>query len=548
MPELRGQRLFGARRGARRGVRPGRGVAATALAVVVALALALPLAVPAAQAGWLSRIAGGAAEVGAAGAASKVTRLGLGSLERAAAHVQALTVGTNGAALAAHVTQEGHWKFVNKAGEVFTAGTREELARVVATLAPEAADAGTRLSLYITEATAFEGRAALADMLKELPKAAGKAPELRVVVNDAAYKLVRRGAGSSETLLAEVRPNIVVALDKAGLFDEAVWQLARPLNRANIRVLALEAGGPERLAGVPRFDAATKAAQVDVIDPYRLASALGAVRGQTVLVTGRVEGDMLRFGAAGDARRTLPLGDLVAAAERHDVNLVLLESEAARQPGGRNWLWQKVGVKGLDEAVTRATFADFLDALGATRGEMLVSATAENRGRVLVQAVPTGATTVAPSGGLMCGLTGGIADWMRSVTADWSVHVTGHLATSAVRAFTTDRSRQQELDARILPGLPSWVQWMAIGSFVCGLIGYRFAGAWFARLWPAERREEYSSLLGFRLAALTRLMIEFLIFLPVVGIPAFIVASAVGLWEQVTAPFRWWKARRAAKA
>ncbi len=528
--------------------RSWRGRRRALLSALVAGVLLALLPSHQAPAGWLSKLAGGAAEIGAAGTASKVGKLGIGSLERAASHLGTIPAGTKGVALAAHVTSEGHWKFVSKSGEVFTAGTREELAHVLPRLAPEAATPGMPLSLYLTETTAFEGRAALSDLLKELPKAAGKTPELRVVVGDGAYKLLRRGSGTAETLYAEVRPNIVVALDRPGLFEEAVWQLARPLNRSNIRVLALEPGGPGALPSVPRFDPATKAAQVDAIDPARLASALGSVRGQTVLVTGRVEGDVLRFGATGDARRSVQLGDLVAAAERHDVNLVVLEAEAARQPGGRNWLWQKVGVKGLDDAMTRATFADFLDALGATRGELLVSATAETRGRVLVQATPTGATAAAPSGGLTGGLTGGVSDWMRSVTDTWSVHVTGHLATSAVRAFTTDSSRQKELDARILPGLPSWVQWLAIGSFVCGLLGYRFAGAWFARLWPAERREEYGSRLGYLLAALTRLMVEFLLFLPLVGIPAFIAAAAVGFWEQVTAPFRWWKARRAAKA
>lgn len=498
------------------------------------------------QAGWLSKIAGGAAEVGAAGTASKVGRLGISSLERAATHLHTIPVGTKGVALAAHVTSEGHWKFVNKSGEVFTAGTREEIGRIVPTLAPEAATAGTPLSLYFTEATAFEGRAAFADLMKELPKTAGKAPELRVVVGDASYKLLRRGSGAAETLFAEVRPNIVVALDRRGLFDEAVWQLARPLNRATIRVVALEPGGPAAMPSVPRFDPATKAAQVDSIDPYRLASALGSVRGQTVLVTGRVEGDALRFGAAGDARRTMPLGDLVAAAERHDVNLVVLESEAARQPGGRNWLWQKVGVKGLDEAMTRATYADFLDALGATRGELLVSATAERAGRVLVQAAPTGGTAVAPSAGLTGGLTSGIKDWVGSVTSDWSVHVTGHLATSAIRAYTTDSTRQKELDARLVPGLPSWVQWTYILGIFCGLLGHRFSVPWFERLWPVEQRQEYAGRLGFELARGARLLVGLLVFMPIVGIPAFMASMVVGAWELVTAPFRW--LRRHAKA
>ena len=63
-----------------------------------------------------------------------------------AAHVKALPDQPSGIALAAQATQEGHWRFVNKAGETFTAGTPEELKRVAAVLLPEAkADAKSTL-------------------------------------------------------------------------------------------------------------------------------------------------------------------------------------------------------------------------------------------------------------------------------------------------------------------------------------------------------------------------------------------------------------------
>ena len=70
-------------------------------------------------------------------------------------------------------TQEGHWRFVNRAGEMFTVGTPDEMKRVVSVLYPEA-KAGARLSLYMTEDTIFRDRAAL----KTLPANA----ELFVVV------------------------------------------------------------------------------------------------------------------------------------------------------------------------------------------------------------------------------------------------------------------------------------------------------------------------------------------------------------------------------
>ncbi len=65
-----------------------------------------------------------------------------------------------------------------------------------------------------------------------------------------------------------------MALDDRKLFDETVFQLGRPLNRSNIRVLALEPGGPQWLSFAPRFDPVTRHPQVDQVDPAALGGAL----------------------------------------------------------------------------------------------------------------------------------------------------------------------------------------------------------------------------------------------------------------------------------
>ncbi len=241
------------------------------------LLIALLLAPAAAHATWLSKVMGAAETAGA-----RTGKFGLGALDSAAAHVKALPAMADRPALAAQATQEGHWRFVNRAGETFTAGTPEELKRVAAVLLPDAR-ADARLALYVTEDTILLNRAAL----KDLP--AGT--ELYVVVGRESYRILRQGEG--ERLYAQVRANLVVEMSNRKAFDEAVWQLTRPLNKANVRVLALEPGGPPRLASAPRIDPATKRALVDTIDPASLTAALGSVRGQTVLVTGRVDGRVL---------------------------------------------------------------------------------------------------------------------------------------------------------------------------------------------------------------------------------------------------------------
>ena len=187
-----------------------------------------------AAADWLSTLVGTARRV-AAQAPSASTR----ALDKVAAHVKGLPPKPDATALAAQATPEGHWRFVNKAGETITAGTPAEMRRVASLLVPDA-KVEARLQLYLTEDTVFARRAAL----KDLPRGS----ELHLFSGEESYRILRRSEGPNERLFAEIRSNLVVELSDAKQFAEAAWQLNRPLNKASIRVLALETGGATRLA------------------------------------------------------------------------------------------------------------------------------------------------------------------------------------------------------------------------------------------------------------------------------------------------------------
>lgn len=486
-------------------------------AVVLAVACVLVPAAPS-EANWLSTLAREAGEVGAASKVGKLGKLGLGALDAAAAYVSKLPPLPKGVALAAHATPEGHWKFANREGEVFTAATPAEMGRVGEVLAPDAAGGG-KLSLYLSEETVFREAA----LVRELPADA----ELHVVVGNDAYRLARReGAAGAEALVAEVRPNISVALGDRALFEEAVFQLARPLNRSNIRVLALEPGGPKTLSSVPRFDSGTQTALVDQIDPGSVAGALGKVRGQTVLVTGRVDGEVLTFRPASGPEQKLFVRELMSAAEAADVNVVILETAVPRQPGGRNWLWQKVEVAGLDEAMRRATFADFLNALAGESGELAVTARRGSPGRVVLTAVPSAEPSLPITGTV--GETVGV----------WIGEVTGNVVVKAVEVNARDRERADELDQRLIPGIPSSLQYAYLAGLVMGFLAFSVAWAWFGAIWPAEARKEYAGRIGYQLARVARGLAFVLIFLPVAGAFALIWSLLLQVWGWLTAPVR----------
>jgi hypothetical protein len=441
-----------------------------------------------------------------------------GSFDNAVEHVKAMPA-SGGTVLAAEATREGHWRFVNRSGETFTAGTPEELKRAASVLFP-GTKADAKLTLYVTEDTIFLYRAAL----NELPKGT----ELYVVVGRESYRILRRGDG--DRLLAEVRPSLVVEMADRKLFEEAVWQLARPLNRAGMRVVALEAGGPPWIASSPRLDPATKRALTDVIDPASFAAALGSVRGQTVVITGRIDRELLVVKPSSGPERSLLLRDLFQAAEEADVNLLLLQSSSPRQPGGRNWLWQKVHVRGLDEGLDRAHVADVLNALAGPGRRLAVAATPMGGRRTVLDMAPAPDLPSAPT-------SSPIGDAFAGIVAD----LTGKVVATSMRASLRSAERQQELDQRLLPGIPSGFQLGYVLLVMLGLLGVPVSRAWWRAIWPPENAQEYASRSGFWAARVVRSLAFLLLFLPLTAPVSAPYSLARQIYDAVTAPVRWWR-------
>lgn len=446
----------------------------------------------------------------------------LGPVGKAAAHLKILPNAPKGA-LAAHATPEGHWQFVNREGQVYTAGTPDELQRVMQTLAPDAVAAGeSRLTLYVSEDSFFGNRAALS----ELPADS----QLHMVSNGGAYPVTRVGSAASPVFQARLKPNLIVELADRDLFDETLAYLGRSLNRANIRTIAVEPGGKKYVPSAPANDAVTKLPQVDLLDPSNIAAAFGSIRGQTVLLTGRTSSGKITFSPANGPEITLDVTDLVQAARSNDVNIVILHSQASRQPGGRNWFWQTIEVGGMADATKAATFGDFLDALAQRRGGFQVSAAHEGQGRIQLSAI---------SNATDAGLTSSASSFIEEAVG----HVTGEIVTSAVEVHARDKQTESEFDARLIPGIPSYVQIPYLVSIVFGVLAWSVSRSWWRRLWPVNTDDLPKGRAERMLRALPREAVFWLIFMPLAGFPALIWQMLSQIWLTVTAPIRWIRRR-----
>lgn len=462
--------------------------------LLVSLAV-LTTAPPVAQAGWLDRLARLGEHVPTRSIRSA------SSLEHAATAVARLPerLEGGGIALAAQLTQEGHWTLVSRTGERFMAAGSDELRRGLALLAPEAATPGAKAVLHVTEDTLFR----LRERVAELPRGS----EI-VLVTTAGTSPVRI---TSSGVQVAPRPGLWVNAADQASYGEVQHYLGRPLNRANVRLLALDPGGPSSLSATPRIDPANGRALVDAIDPSALAATMSRIRAQTAVLVGRVDGDVLVARGPRGGETRLPLTAVRDAAAAYDVDLIILHSASGTQPGGRNWLWMKTEVKGLDDALRRATMADFLAALRRGASELIVTAngTGPRTAIEIINRPAPGASTVARVGGRI---------------GEMTLEVAGQLTVEGAKITAPARERHEELDRRIFKAVPSIVTNLWIGGLVLGLMALRVARDWWQRLWPAEIRAEYRNAIGYHAARTTRLAIFLLGFLPFAGIPAFIVA------------------------
>jgi hypothetical protein len=450
---------------------------------------------------------------------SRVPRHPSPALEHAAHYMMALPVGRDSVALAAQGTQEGHWRFVNRVGEMLTVGTPEEMKRVLAVLYPEAGP-DARIRLYLTEDTVFRYAATLG----ALPASA----ELHMVVRGRSYRLRRSGAGGGR-LLADVRPNLAVEPRDAPLFEEVLWHLARPLRDARVRVLALEPGAPGTLAAWPRTDPATGRALVDAVEPARLASAMRSVPGQILLIVGRVEGGVLHVRPARGPERSLPVAGLFEAAADADVNLVVLRTAATpRQPSGRNPLWLAAQGDDAEAVLQRAQVGDLVSGIAGPGRRLAVVASAAGERTVLEMAAGGDAPGAVPARSAAERLSALVRE---SVSRE---------AVTGVGANLLGAGAQRELDRRFLAGIPAALQTGYAAAVVLGLLGLPVARTWWARAWPREKAAEYAGRGGYWAACAVRGLAFFLAFVPV-------VAAAAAPWSlaRALAEGRAWRWRRA---
>ena len=212
--------------------------------------------------------------------------------------------------------------------------------------------------------------------------------------------------------------------------------------------------------------------------------------------------------------------DLISSAVSGDVNLIILDAAAGRQPGARNWLWLRAELQGADALHPDSGLDALLGAFGSQARPLSVRLTRLDPDRVTMIAVP--GIAAPPS------TAGAIGEALGRVASDLTSGVTGRIEPSAIHMHLVSAARQSELDRRLIRWLPAWMTWGYLGLMLLGALGSAVSRRWWAKIWPPETAADYPNALGLQAAKAVRGVAYGLMFMPAVAVVAVLMALVSG--------------------
>ncbi|WP_256819021.1 hypothetical protein [Pseudomonas putida] len=347
------------------------------------------------------------------------------------------------------------------------------------TLTPQGAELLKRMELIVSEIDVDRLKGMIRDAIKTSDK-----PAFVVNENGTIGRLVVRATPAGETLLMEKYPGIFIRTGESS--GELSWALERPFQNDKIRVVSfMDPSDADELA---RLDKAVGEYHIPAGSntPSEAVRQIRSQREKTVFVVGHVEKDkFIVRDSAGQIKSEISFSELEDAAEKADASLFFLGCSAAACSTTSAFIDSVNALRvadGLKEATSRATLGDALSAL-STAGDLVISSKVVHSARV---------TLFAEQKALLVD---------KRLESGYRV----------MKLTTIGRERAEELANRIIPYIPSWVQYpYFIGAFFLIFSGRRIVREWKSFRAPAPafaRRPIITTLVkGIRILGFSVLM------------------------------------------
>ncbi|MDA9009431.1 hypothetical protein N9K16_05680 [Alphaproteobacteria bacterium] len=277
-------------------------------------------------------------------------------------------------------------------------------------------------------------------------------------------------------LVVEFADGVKVAASDAKLFQEAAVHLNRAPNLANVRQIALS--NDAKITDLPQV--AFRQDGLPVVggmSPDGIETAFSIIKGQSALLSGKIEDGFLIYKTGLTKTGRVSLDRLKKAASDANVDLTIIDSGSTRQA--------KIGsASKISAKLAKArTNADVYSTLTPKGQELVINASQDIRGRVQIAAIairPNKADELAST----------VAEESTSLAADVADYALMRAAVHGARAihvYSNDEDRTVELANRFIPGIPSWIQYLAIANLALGLFSSISGWRFWRRVWPTPQ-------------------------------------------------------------
>lgn len=458
--------------------------------------------------GKAGKAASKAGKAGKAGAAATGAAAGVSVLTDAGGFLRRLTPNSSVRRVAADVDSAGRVRVTMDDGTAILVHAPEDIPG----LFKNAAGPPRTLEVYVADDVLWNHRS----RFLALPADAslhvvhrGKTP----------YRVNRSGGDNAWTIGVGTRVEVPYISPRQ--LDDVLFRLTRPLQRAAFRLIRLEPGANKPLPLAPHHQRA-RLPDADPVDPQQLSAAFRRVRGQTVVLSGRVKQGFLE---AGSPPVRLRLKDIAEAAEGADVNLIVAGLNSPLQPGARGLFGQARRFPALERAYAAPDLAGFLSELAST-------------GTLRLRLGPRGNTHVAMSVERHTPQSARTAPAAQSTTIDGGVEAALHLG-HVTHLVYRNREVEEEYDNRLFIWLPTTIMYVLAANWFLGLLAHGTAWQWIGRIWPLLPYREHPSRFRWLLLAPLRRLVFYTVFLMLAGglAAAWLVLNV--LFVIVSTPFIW---------
>lgn len=267
-----------------------------------------------------------------------------------------------------------------------------------------------------------------------------------------------------------------------------------------------------------------------------LPEAFSKLKRETIVLVAQTEKGLIRAIEDTGQSAELRISELTKAAEQYDINLIFIDSADTQRS------LEEISGKlpASDSADPNSTINFYNQLIDPNQGTLNLSIHASGRSQSLVHSTYKSTTAPSPK------QSDHSAD-IHQLQQEEALKFTTGLTIRGITYYHPDEARSEELENRIIPGIPSFVQYYAILSFILGCIALTTSWRFWNAIWKPARPVSISGWLLYALIWPLHKAAFLVLYLPFAGSFSFTWVTVSTLWAVfyvlVISPVLWVRLR-----